>query len=279
MLWVGLALVVIAAVLFLFSRRSTAKVFHIKATDTSKVGALEKLVSEIAGDMPDGVATGYKEYVELKGKIACDEPIRGELSDKLGAIVETEVIRVYERREERRDPQGNVRTEWRKGEETVSSNRNESPFWVDDGTGRLRVKTTTKGVDLEKVVERFESASSVESGFGGHLTLSVGRFQLSVAGGGYDGSSSRTLGYKFIERALPIGRNVYAIGEAVHLEDEGLVLRAPTEEDKKKPFMISLRTEEEIVRSSEKSATILKVLAIILGAGGVALAVLGLIKR
>ncbi|MFO0751158.1 MAG: E3 ubiquitin ligase family protein [Myxococcota bacterium] len=229
--------------------------------------------------MPDGSATATREYVEVKGKIVCDEPIRGELSDKMAAIVETEVLRVYERREERRDPQGNVRTEWRKGEETVSSNRRESPFWIDDGTGRLRVKTTTKGVDLEKVVERFESASSVESGFGGHLTLSVGRFQLSVAGGGYDGASSRTLGYKFIERALPAGKNVYAIGEAAHIEDDGLVLRAPTDEDKKKPFMVSLRTEEEIVRSSEKSALVLRIVGGVLAAGGAALIVFGIIRK
>jgi len=270
MLWFGIALVLVAVILFFVSRGSTSKVFHMKATDTSRVGALEKLVAEVAADMPDGLATGYRDYVEVKGKIVCDEPLRGELSDKLGAIMETQVVRVFERREERRDPQGNVRTEWHKGEETVSQNRRESPFWIDDGSGRLRVKTTNKGIDLEKVVERFESANTVESGFGGNLTLSFGRFQLGLGGGGY-GASSRTLGYKFIERMLPIGKSVYAIGEAAHLEDEGLVLRAPTEADKKKPFMISLKTEEDLVHASEKSAMIMKVVAVILALAGVVL--------
>lgn len=279
MLWVGVVLLVIAVILVFVSRRATAKVFHMKATDTSKIGGIHKLVSEIAAEMPDGAGTGFKEYVEVKGKVVCDEPLRGELSDKMAVIVETSVFRVYERREERRDPQGNVRTEWRKGEETVSSNRRESIFAIDDGSGKLRVKTTNKGVDLEKVVERFEPASAVESGFGGHLTLSVGRFQLSVAGGGYDGSSSRTLGYKFVERVLPVGKTVYAIGEAAHTDDEGLVLRAPTEDDKKKPYMVSLRTEEELVKSSQKSAIVLKVVAGVLAAGGAALIVLGAIKR
>ncbi len=274
MQWVGIVLVVIAGVLLFFARRATAKVFHIKATDTSKIDAIHKLVSEIAQEMPEGLGTGYREYVEVKGRVACDEPIRGELSDKMAAIVETVVYRVYERREERRDPQGNVRTEWKKGEETVSSNRRESPFWIDDGSGRLRVKSQT-GIELEKVVERFESASDVESGFGGQVALSVGRFQLSLAGGG-PGGSSRTLGYKFIERALPVGKNVYALGEAAHTDDEGLLLRPPTDENKKKPFMVSLRTEEELVRSGERTATVLKIIAGVLAAGGAALIVVGL---
>lgn len=270
--WVGFVLVAVAGLLIFLARRASAKVFHIKATETSKIDTIVKLVSDIAKEMPDGMATGYREYVEVKGKIGSDEPIRGELSDKMAAVVETVVYRVYERREEHRDPQGNVRTEWKKAEETVSSNRREAPFWIDDGTGRLRVKATT-GIELDKLVERFESASAVESGLGANLTLSVGRFQLSLAGGG---GSARTLGYKFVERALPIGRNVYALGEAAHTDDDGLVLRPPTDENKKKPFMISLRTEEELVRSGERTATILKVIAGVLAAGAVVLIVLGL---
>ncbi|MFO0751157.1 MAG: hypothetical protein U1F43_36615 [Myxococcota bacterium] len=52
MLWVGLVLVVIAVVLFFLSRRSTAKVFHIKATDTSKIGGIQKLVSRSPARCP-----------------------------------------------------------------------------------------------------------------------------------------------------------------------------------------------------------------------------------
>jgi len=277
MLWVGIVLVVIAAVLFLFSRRATAKVFHIKATETSKIASIQELVGQVAADMPDGMATGYRDYVELKGRVACDEPLRGELSDKMCAVVETVVYRVFERREERRDPQGNVLTEWKKGEETVSSNRREAPFSIDDGTGKLRVKSQT-GIELEKLLERFESASAVESGLGGHLTLSLGRFQLSLAGGG-PGASSRTLGYKFVERALPVGKTVYALGEVAHTEDDGLVLRPPTDEAKKKPFMISLRTEEELVKAGERNAVVLKIIAGVLAAGGVVLAVLHFTRR
>lgn len=277
MLWVGLVLLAVAALLFFFSRRSQSKVHYVKATETSKIGVIEKLVAEVAADMPDGLATGYKDYVEVKGRVVCDEPLQGEISDQTGAIVETEVVRVCERREERRDAQGNIHTEWRKHEETVSSNRRESPFWVDDGTGRLRVKPKgSRGVELIKVVERFQPAS--DGGAGGQITLSMGRFQMSVGSGRWDLTSSRTLGYRFIERVLPVGKPIYAIGEVAATEDEGLVLRPPTEEDKKKPFMVTPKTEEEIVKSAEKSAKILRIIAIVVGAGGVALAVIGAMR-
>ncbi len=279
MLWVGLILVAVALLLFWFSRRSETKVHHLKATETSKIGSVQQIVNEVAADMPDGVATGYKDYVELKGRIACDEPLRGELSDQVGAIVETTVVRVYERREETRDAQGHIRTEWRKGEETLSSNRRESPYWIDDGTGRLRVKAS-RGVELVKAVERFETpqASANESGFGGQVSVGSGRFQISIGGGRFDPSQQRTLGYRFIEHILPINKPVYAIGEVAVIEDEGLVFRPPTDDDKKKPFMLSARTEEEIVKGTEKSATLLKVFAGISGVGGAVLIVLGILR-
>lgn len=279
MLWVGLVLLAVAALLFFLSRRSATKVHYVKATETSKIGSIDKLVSEVAADMPDGVATGYRDYVEVKGRVACDEPLRGEISDELGAIVETQVVRVSERREEHRDPQGQVRTEWRKHEETLSSNRRESPFWIDDGTGRLRVKAPGgRGVELVKVMERFEAPSAGESGFGGQITLSMGRFQMSLGSGRWDATTSRTLGYRFIERVLPVGKPVYALGEVAMTEDEGLVLRSPTDEDKKKPFMVSPKTEEEIVKAAEKSARILRIVAMVLGVIGVGLAVWGAVR-
>ncbi len=274
MLWVGLVLLVIGAILYFLSSRAAHKAFHVKATDTAKIGDLASLVAEVAADMPAGMSTGFRDYVELKGRIACDEPLTGELSDTPAAIYETKVSRVVERREERRDSDGNVRTEWRKHTETVSSNRREATFYIEDDTGRLRVKPN-KLIELEKIVDRFEPAGSIESMAGGNLTLSMGRFRMSVGGGSF-GSSSRTLGYKFSERILPVGKTVYALGEAADTDDEGLVLRKPTDEQKKKPFMLSLKTEEEIVRSAEKSSTVMKVIAIVLAVGGVTLAVLGL---
>jgi len=278
MLWVGLVLIVIGAVLFFLSTRAANKAHYMQATETSKVGDLLSLVGEIKADMPAGMSTGWRDYVELKGRVACDEPLRGELSDTPAAICETTVERVVERREERRDAQGNVRTEWRKHTDTVSSNRREAPFYLEDDTGRLRIKPTAKAVELVKVVDRFEQPNAIEQMSGGNLVLNHGGFRLSVSTGGFlGGSSSRTIGYKFIEKILPVGGPLYALGEVADTDDEGVVLRQPTDDQKKRPFLVSGKTEEELTRSSKKKATIMKVIAGVLAAGGVALAIVGVL--
>ncbi|TNF29612.1 MAG: hypothetical protein EP329_15360 [Deltaproteobacteria bacterium] len=278
MLWVGLVLIAIGGLLFFLSTRAANKLHYMQATETSKVADLLGLVGEIKADMPAGMSTGWRDYVELKGRVACDEPIHGELSDTPAAICETTVQRIVERREERRDAQGNVRTEWRKHTDTVSSNRRESPFYLDDGTGRLRVKPS-KAVELVKVVDRFEQPSAIEQMSGGNLVLNHGGFRLSVSTGGLlGGSSSRTIGYQFIERILPVGGPLYALGEVADTDDEGLVLRQPTDDQKKRPFVLSGKTEEELTRASKKKSAVLRVIAIVLAVGGAALAIVGALK-
>lgn len=278
MIWFGLVLLVIGAVLFFFSTRAADKAHHIQATETSRIGDLQRMVAEIKAEMPGGGGSGYSDYVELKGKVVCDEPLRGDLSDTPAVICETTVQRIVERREERRDSQGNVRTEWRKQTETVSSNRREAPFFVDDGTGRIRVKPAAKGVDLVKTVDRFEQPAAIEQMSGGNLTLGLGGFRLALSSGGLlGGSHSRTVGYKFIERALPVGKTVYALGEAADTDDDGLVLRAPVDDPKKRPFVVSLKSEEELVRAAKKSSMVMRIIAIALAVGGVALFVIGLV--
>ncbi|PKN58856.1 MAG: hypothetical protein CVU56_03665 [Deltaproteobacteria bacterium HGW-Deltaproteobacteria-14] len=279
MLWIGLILLVIGAVLFFLSTRAATKMHYMQATETSKVGDLLALLAEIKQDMPPGMSTGWRDYVELKGRVACDEPIHGELSATPAAMCETTVQRMVERREERRDAQGNVRTEWRKHTETVSSNRREAPFYLQDDSGRIRVKPTAKAVELVKVIDRFEQPNAIEQMSGGNLVLSHGGFRVSVSSGGFvGGATSRTIGYKFIERILPVNGPLYALGEVADTDDEGLVLREPTDDQKKRPFLVSGKTEEELVRASKRSSRIMKIIAIALAVGGVALTVLGALR-
>ncbi len=272
MLWVGLILVVAAVVLFVLSKKSESKAFEMKATETSRVGDLQGLMAEIAADMPGGGGSGYSDFVELKGTIVCDQPVTGEMSNQPVALYETRVERQIETRREVRDSQGNVRTEWSKSTETVSSNRRDATFYLDDGTGRLRVRPEGADLQLETIVDRFEQPSAVEQG----ASLAIGGMRLAV-GSGFGmsmGSDRRTIGYRFIERVLPIGRPLYALGEVADTDD-GLVLRKPA--DKDKPFLLSLKSEEELVRSAESSAKWLRIGAVALGVGGIALAVIGAI--
>jgi len=276
-IWLGIILLVIGGVLAFLSTRGAKRAHFIKATQTSKAGELLGLVKEIAQDLPPGMGgSGYKDYVQIKGKVVCDEPLRGELSDTPAAIFETKVERIVERQEQRRDSQGNYRTHWTKRTESLSSNRREAVFYVDDGTGRLRVKPGGKSVDLIKVVDRFEAPGAIEQMSGGNLNVGYGRFRMSV-GAGF-GGGSRTVGYKFEERILPVGQHVYILAEAADTDDEGLVLRPPTDEQKDRPFLLSTKTEEELIRSTERSSMIQKVAGAVLVLGGLAALIVGLVN-
>ena len=206
MLWIGLVLIAVAVLLVFLARRSVAKAGLMMATETSRVGDIEALVREIAADLPGGECTGYSQFAELKGTLVCDDPLEGELSGERAAICETRVERMIETRHERRDDQGHVTTEWRKSTEVLSQHRRESPFYLDDGTGRVRVMPAGSKLELAKVVDRFEPPGSVERASGEALSVGIGSFRLSLASSAT--GARRTVGYKFLESILPVDRPI-----------------------------------------------------------------------
>ncbi len=302
MLWIGLILLVIGALLFVGSRKSADRVFHMKATETSRIGDAIGLLKEVGGDLPGGDA-GLTSYVEFKGQLVTQQPVQAQLSGQMAAIVETRVEHVYEEYRESRDSQGNIRSSWSRSSDTMSSDRQESVFELDDGSGRVRIKTGP-GVELVEAKEIFQPANSLQT-VGGGMMLSIGGFQLQFGGdGGHGGGPSgfgggghaaagygmmrrgspftyggagffnnnhrRTLGYRLTENILPLGRHTYALGELAST-DEGWVLRAPTGLDEKKPFLVAAKTEEELVTSHGRKSFWMRVGAIVLAVGGLAL--------
>lgn len=272
MLWVGLILIAVAVAMFVFSRKAADKALFMKATETKKVGDVRSLIDEVGAELGGG-STGYTEIVEFKGRFVTDEPIVGSFSGKPAAIVVTRVERQYEERAEVRDSNGNYRTEWRRGSETVGGDRQTARFWLDDGTGRVRVDPNGASLDLVRVVDRFEPPNNVESLSGGRMALRLGGVSLSIGG---VGSDRRTVGYKFTEEQLPIDVAAYVLGEVADTE-EGLVVRKPADEDKKRPFVVSTKSEAELVRGAESSAKWLRIGSYVLAAGGGVLALMGVV--
>ena len=236
----------------------------MKATATKSVQDVSSLVDEIRTDLGGG-ATGYTEYAEFKGKVSCDTPVVGELSGQQAAIAHNWVIREYETRTEQTDSEGNVTTHWKRSSERLSDNRQEAPFFLEDSTGRVKVLPRGADMTLKRVIERFEEPSAVEHGGGGGFALTLGSFSLSTSG--YSGSDRRTLGYRFIEEILPLGSDLYALGEIADTED-GLALRKP-EGESKKPFLLSLKSEAELVRSTESAAKWKRIIGLGLIIGGI----------
>ena len=209
--------------------------------------------SEVAGLLPG-------EPVEVKGKLRCDTPLTGEISQRPCVYFDAKVTREYERREQ--DSNGNWHTDRRS--ETVASNKQSTPFYVEDASGRVLVRPDGADIEAQKVVDRFEQATAG----GPTITLPVlGGVSLNLGGEG-------TVGYKYEEWALPLDTEVYILGAA---QENGEIARPP-EGSRTGRFIISYRSEETLQREWGRNARWLAFSAIALFAIGAVLIVAGLVS-
>ncbi len=277
-MWIaGLILVVVGVALYWTATAANDKANYMQATETSNVGDVISLIEEVRADMGGIGSSGYADAHELKGHVACDKPLIGEFSGTPGAIVNTRVEREIETLEEYEDSEGNLLTRWVRSSHTMSSNRQETVFFIDDGTGRMRVDPTSSHLDLIAVVNRFEQPQAVEHAAGsGQATISISGFSLSVPAQA-DAHDRRTLGYRFIEEALPIGQSLYVYGEIADTDDDGLVVRKPSDSSGR-PYVLSTRGEEALVKAAQDSAAFRKWAGVAMAVGGAALTVVGFLR-
>ena len=85
----------------------------------------------------------------------------------------------------------------------------------------------------------------------------------------------KILGYEYTERILPLDRKAYVIGLASDSTGE-LMIQQPAE--KGKPFIITLKSEEELVKGTESTIKIMMISAIVCWALGAAAIVFGLLS-
>ena len=267
--WIIFGVIVIVIGVFLvYSAKSAAKkALYMQALETTTVGTITETVEQIRTSM-EGEASEYAEYVELKGSIQCEEGTQliGQMSQREAVICVTKVIREYEEKRVSTDSEGRRRTSWHKGRDTVSNNRNEVPFFLEDSTGRIRINHKGSELGLIKAVEKFEPAND-----GGGSQISFGGLSFTVSA---FGSGRRTLGYRYTEEIFPLGAKLYALGEAADTE-HGLVLRKPTGEESK-PYLLSLKSEEELQESNQSKAKTHRTIGLVLLALGGVLLLIGI---
>ena len=109
-----------------------------------------------------------------------------------------------------------------------------------------------------------------------HLKRVQRNFSFSLAGVGGTGGR-RTLGYQFTERILPLNRRLYVLGAASDSSGE-LVIQKPRE---KGQFIISLKSEEELLKSSKSGMTwslVGSIACFVIGIGCIILDVLNIVQ-
>lgn len=219
-----------------------------------------EFLQELARSMRD---TGFKNYFTMvKGKISCDAPLHSELSKTPCVYYRMSVTRETRETYDSTDAQGKVETKTRTLREVVASNQRSVNFYLNDGTGQIRVEPSAAEFIGEQVLSRYEAAAPTAP----VASLQWGDFQLTLPQ-----TQNQVLGYALEETALPLNAELYVIGAVSEQADE-LVLSKP---QGKEQFLISVKSDSELLQQRQNNAKWSLIVAIVLAVAAVLVFIFG----
>lgn len=256
----GIALIALGVYLVFFGRKKAAgELLEIQFQETKSIPEVREALEAMQDIDPN-----YRELVEVKGTAACDNPPVTPYSQKQTAFYVAETYKVSEETRQERDNDGNVRTRTVKHEDKLSEEESGEPLLLADANGD-RIIIETNGVadklDLQKTLDRFQNADQYNSNMYMNPHRHYREFNPAF-GAGY-----RLLGYKQVEKTIPLLSRLYVLGEA-YMENGQIYVGPPR--DKSKPFIVTTKSEEELVKSKQSAAKMNLF-------GGIASAVVGVI--
>ncbi len=260
---IGIILIGVGVLLIIMRTKKQGHLLEIKSTPTSTTKELADTCKSINDEL--GTTGGFKQLVEVKGMIKCDQPLTGELSKQPCVYYDMKVEERYEETYWDKDANGNQVRKTRTGNTTVSSNTQKINFQIMDETGKITINPNGANIDPVKVVDKYEPHTANQA------SISFGGFKLNLNTG--SSGDRKILGYQYTESILPLDRKAYVIGLASDSTGE-LMIQQPTE--KGKPFIITLKSEEELVKGTESTIKIMMISAIVCWVAGAAAIVIGM---
>ncbi|TAF64396.1 MAG: hypothetical protein EAZ55_11195 [Cytophagales bacterium] len=248
---IGIVLMGVAAGVWYLRQKSLDKAMNIKYHQTSKVADVMQSHKDIADSLGEG---NFSMMVEVNGMAHADQPLQAEHSGRPALYYRAEVIREYEEVVETTDSEGRRKREVQRNSETISSNEAYVPFTLNDGSGSIKVDMEGAEKISQQGIDRFEAEAPAGYRFSGN---------------------SKTIGYRYREYIIPDGVKLYVLGEATDRRGGGLTIVKPSE--KKENFIVSTKSEEELVRNVEGSAFAYKIGSIVSGVVGVVLLIAGIL--
>ncbi len=188
----SLMLLAFSGLLFRRRQRLKQRLLAIKGTEVGSLGELRQLVGQVAEELGPGA---YRERVALVGTIRCDAPLEAPLSQQACVYCQTIVREKYRDVTTTTDSQGNRSRRSQRRTKVISRDVIQTPFYLDDPSGQVRIDPDCFDIEGVTVVKRFEPAS-----------------------GNRRRTHHSTLGYHYREDILPLGTPVYVMGE---ITDEG----------------------------------------------------------
>lgn len=257
----GAVLIGIGALLvFVVREKLGRKAVDVQYMRTSTIPDVKGMFSDMAAS---GLGGNLKQYVELQGAADAKEPQRTPYSDRGVAYYEAELFQVYEAEETYTDSEGKQQRRTVRREEAVSNEKSTEPLLIKDATGAaLPIDLQAGGMELDLMegYDRFESYENMGS-FGFFHAFSPRHL------------GNRTLGYRMRESIIPLGQPLYVLGEA-YLRGSDICIGKPS--DPKKAFIVSTKSEAQIVSSAKAGSTWALAGGIVLAVGGVAAVIMGI---
>lgn len=262
MLIIGSLFVLIAlafAIGYLVQRR---KYGTIRATPTFSVEQLQALSDDLARR---GEAGSLRFITEVKGRAGCDQPLVSELTETECVYYRMKVEWEYE--EIFYEQEGDERREHKREEEEVLAEKKETAlFWIEDATGRIQIDPEGAELIAQQTLSRVDDDEGLPD-----EEIRMGRFVIEAPWKTCD-EERRPKEYRFEEEAIPLGHEVYVLGEAVD-SDGVLRMQKPMRGGK---FIISTRREESLLREGRLTMIGLVLGAIVFGLVGLAMIVIEL---
>jgi hypothetical protein len=242
---IGIVTILAGGALLYFRSRTNNELLEVRATTVSPASEIMELHQSIFDQIGPG---GFSQLSEVTGRVETAFPLRSELAEIECVWFSSRVEERYEERYTETDSNGTKRERTRTAKETISSTTRSTPFQVRDASGAIEVDPDGARIDGDVVLNRHEGFDNRSRDF------TIGSFSFRPSVG------RRVLGYEYHESAIPLGTEVYVIGDACDRIEGKLCVRKPT--DTEKPFIVSVRSEDEIVSSLQRSATLKKWLGI-----------------
>lgn len=239
---------IIFGVVLLFKRKKNLS--HITKISFAGMDTIEDIVEQIKYVTQEIEAPqAMKKIIEFNGKVSNEMILTSELSKKNCVFYN---VKIDERYEETYylPKKGRRERHTRIGTKTIRNENYWTVFYVSNDKMKIKIDPTNcKEIDL---------------------VLSYSQYEPYRKSSGRD---YKILGYQYTEKLLPVNSNVYVIGE-ISYDGQEFCIKKPG--DTSAPFIISLKSKEEILKQKQSNALLSLIGAIALFLLGIILIIYGI---
>lgn len=241
--------------IFYLKPKTQNNITEIKYMQTKTISELKDMFNQMDSN---GLGQDYREFVELKGTVVSNSLVEAPFSNRKVAYCESKLAQVSEISEQYRDNNGSLRTRTTRRENIISDEKTSQVIsMIDSSTNEpvvLEINGAGCDLDIPKTFDRFEPKSNL----GGY------RYFNSFSWNRY---GSETLGFKMTEKSIEPNQNLYVIGEAFKVGD---TIHIGKPQENKKPFIVTTKSEEDLINNSNQKSLFLLIgglIAIAVGIG------------